>query len=145
MELDETVAERIDLLAEEGNALLDGQGDWRGAIEVCDKALGMLPEPDTQWPQAVWLYASIGSAWLEGGDRDNAAQAFDNAYRSEDGHLNPFVLLSLGSLFRGRDDDAAIQLLLRAYMLEGGGIFSDGNEADLKFLAAHVDLTRPAA
>ncbi|KGJ02321.1 hypothetical protein SAMN04487972_1352 [Paracoccus halophilus] len=143
MELDETVAERIDFLAEEGNALLDGQGDWRGAIEVWKKALGMLPAPDTQWSQAVWLYASIGSAWLEGGDRDNALQAFDNAYRSEDGHLNPFVLLNLGSLLRGRDDEAAVQLLLRAYMLEGGEIFADGNESDLKFLAEHVDLTRP--
>ncbi|AUH33088.1 hypothetical protein [Paracoccus tegillarcae] len=145
MELDETVAERIDLLAEEGNSLLDGQSDWRGAIEVWEKALGMLPAPSTQWSQAVWLYASIGSAWLEGDDRENAFQAFDNAYRSEDGHLNPFVLLNLGSLLQGRDDEAAVQLLLRAYMLEGSGIFADGNESDLKFLSEHVDLTRPMA
>ncbi|PID37370.1 MAG: hypothetical protein CR993_00740 [Rhodobacterales bacterium] len=139
--LDEKVSERIDLLAEKGNALLDEQGDWRGAIEVWQTALELLPAPQAQWPEAVWLQASIGAAWLEGGERRRAFQAFEAAYRAENGHLNPFVLLNLGSLLRGQDDAAAVQLLIRAYMLEGPEIFAGGNEDDLAFLAARVNLS----
>lgn len=142
MELDHLTEDRIDALSERGNVLLEENDDWKGAIAVWKEALHLLPAPATQWPQAAWLYASIGAAWLEGGDREQAYQAFDAAYRSEDGPTNPFILLNLGSLLRGRDDATATQLLLQAYMLEGDEIFLDGNEPDLDFLAGRVDLKR---
>lgn len=141
MEISDETEAQIDALTEEGNALLDDAGDWQGAIVVWQRALDLLPEPQSQWPQTVWLQASIGAAWREGGEPDRAFDAFDAAYRAEDGHVNPFVLVNLGALLIGRDDEAATQLLLRAYMLEGEEIFEDEEEA-LSFLAARVDLSQ---
>ena len=142
MELSEETETRIDLLAEEGNALLDGMGDWQGAIAVWQRALDLLPAPQSQWEQTVWLQASIGTAWRMGGEETRALEAFDAAYHAPDGHLNPFILVNLGALLIPRDAEAATQLLLRAYMLEGEEIF-EAEEPARAFLAARVDLSKP--
>lgn len=139
MQLSETTEEQIDALAQEGNALLDGMSDWEAAISTWQRALDLLPIPSSQWPQAVWLMASIGAAWRMGGDNARAFDAFDAAYRALDGHLNPFVLVNLGALLIGTDDGGGEPLLLRAFMLEGNQIFDDDPKA-LAFLSARVDL-----
>lgn len=134
------LADRIDEMSERGNVLLEDRGDWQGAIRVWRDALALLPAPNAQGDEAAWLHASIGTARLQGGDRDGAFASFDQAYRCGDGHLNPFVLLNLGSLMRSRDEGAAVKILLSAYMLEGEALFAEGNREDLDFLAARVEL-----
>jgi hypothetical protein len=55
--------------------------------------------------------------------------------------VTPFVPVNLGALSIGRDDEAAKQLLLRAWMREGEEIFEDAEDA-LAFLSAGADPSR---
>lgn len=139
-ELPEGLDARIDDLAEAGNELLDEEGDWQGAIAMWEQALALLPPPHNLWPQTVWLQASIGTAWREGGDDARALAAFQAAYHAPDGVVNPYVLLNLGILTRPQDERAGLDFLLRAYMLAGEDLF-EGEDDALDFLARHVDLS----
>lgn len=142
-ELTDAIHAQIEVLSQEGNVLLEDDGDWRGAIAKWQTALALVPEPKTDWSAALWLYASIGTAWLDAPDMAQAQDAFETAYRCPDGHLNPYVLLQLGKIYASSgSNDAATKMLLRAYMLDGEAIFAEDPE-QLDYLRAHVDLSRP--
>ncbi len=142
-ELDEATHLRIELLSEEGNVLLEDDGDWAGALARWQQALALVPDPKTDWEAALWLYASIGEAYLAGEQPGPALDAYETAYRCPDGHLNPYVLLQLGKIYADKGDEKpAVQTLLRAYMLEGAEIF-EGEAQYLDYLGQRVDLTRP--
>ena len=128
MELDSTVSDKIDGLSEQGNLLLDEQGDWRGAIDVWRTALNLVPEPKTEWEAATWLNASIAEAFFAGGQKEDALVYFMDALNCPDGHMNPFILFRIGQLLVDNHEEArGIEYLLRAYMLDGDDIFqSDG-------------------
>ena len=142
-ELDDATHLRIEILSEEGNVLLEDDGDWEGAIAKWQSALALVPDPKTDWDAALWLYASIGTAWREGGDAARAQDAFETAYRCPEGHLNPFVLLQLGKTYADSGaEDAATRMLLRAFMLEGEAIFAE-DPPYLDYLRERVDLSKP--
>jgi tetratricopeptide (TPR) repeat protein len=128
MELQGTLANKIDDLAERGNVLLDSHRDWRGAIAAWEEALDLLPEPKSQWEAWTWLNASIGDAARSGGDLNQARTALFDAVSGPDGQSNPFVLLRLGqTLVDLGDADRGVDYLLRAYMIDGENVFkSDG-------------------
>ncbi|AVA25039.1 tetratricopeptide repeat-containing protein (plasmid) [Rhizobium sp. NXC24] len=112
-------------LSEQGNVLLEG-GDPHGAIKAWRAALELLPEPQTKWEAAMWLYASIGDAQRQANEKAAALQSFQTALACGDGYANPFVLLGFGTCLYdlGRRDEST-DPLLRTYMLEGGEIFQD--------------------
>lgn len=140
-ELDDATHLRIEMLSQEGNVLLDDDGDWQGALAKWQAALDLVPQPQTDWEAALWLHASMGDAYLAGGQPGPARDQFDTAYRCPDGHVNPYVLLQLGKIFcDAGDHDAAVKMLLRAYMLEGDALFVQ-DARYLGFLKQHVDLT----
>lgn len=139
MELDD-LDERIDRLAMEGYVLLDDENNPQGAIAKWQEGLDLLPDPKTQNPEALWLFASIGEAYLEIEDDQAAMDAFQNAYASPDGHINPLVLLRLGEGFLTKgEEEAAVKFLLRAYMIEGEDVF-EGSEEALAFLKNKQEL-----
>ncbi len=141
--LDDAIYLQIEILSQEGNILLEDDGDWRGAIAKWQAALALVPEPKTDWSAALWLYASIGTAWLDAPDMAQAQDAFETAYRCPDGHLNPYVLLQLGKIYAiSGSHDAATKMLLRAYMLDGEAIFAE-DPGQLDYLRARVDLSKP--
>ena len=140
-QIDEETSKKVHVLAEEGNVLLEDDNAPEAAIEKWTEALSLLPTPAEVHAEALWLYASIGEAWLALKNETEAFHAFDNAYRSPDGHLNPLVLLRLGEIHMRRDEtDAAVKHLLRAYMLEGKEIFAESPDA-FAYLKSHQSLT----
>lgn len=95
-ELPASIADRLDVLAEEGNVLLEERGDWAGAVAVWRRALALLPAPQDQWEASLWLNTSIGEALRAGGDLQGARTHLFDALNAPDGHMNPFTLLRLG-------------------------------------------------
>ncbi len=140
IEIDERTSDQIDLLAQEGNVLLDDDNDPEAAIQKWTQALGLLPAPSEKNSEALWLYASIGEAWLQLGNEREAQFAFGSAYRSPEGHINPLVLLRLGELgMEDKDPLPASQYLLRAYMMEGKQVF-EGSPQAFEFLKKHQTI-----
>lgn len=131
--LPDDIYDAIEQLSEDGNDLSDA-GDEAGAARLWRQALALLPEPKAQWDAAVWLYASVGDAERSLGHLDEALTCFQAAVKSGDGSVNPFALISLGAKLADLGQtDAAIDPLLRAYMLEGRDIFTEfgGDYLDL--------------
>jgi tetratricopeptide (TPR) repeat protein len=133
-ELPDDIYEKVTDLSERGNLLLDA-GHPDSAIEVWNEALALLPHPQKKWEAGMWLHASLGQAYRDKGDLTNALSHLQSAHGSADGHLNPFVLISLGATLYdlGRPEEAADHLL-RAYMLEGKGLFDEFGGPYLGFL-----------
>lgn len=137
LELPDAIEKKIQLLSEEGNELLDEQGDWQGAVARWSKALTLLPSPQNQWDAATWLHASLGEAYLTGGKWQEARDSFHNAMNCPDGAANPFILLRLGQTrLELGDEDGAAEYLLRAYMLEGAELFDTEEPRYLELLAS---------
>ncbi|PST81952.1 hypothetical protein C7T94_17340 [Pedobacter yulinensis] len=137
-ELKEETYNLILELSEIGNALAD-QDDFNGARAKFEEALALLPEPYTDWEAALWLYASIGDMAFLSARYDDAADALQSALVCEEGITNPFVQLRLGqSLFELGAHDAAVEHLLRAYMLEGSEIFDSEDPKYFHYLKTQV-------
>lgn len=135
IDLPDSIFEKVEALSEEGNVLLEDDDNWRGAVRVWESALGLLPEPKTQWEAALWLYASLGEAQRTGKDLSAAKDMLYSALNCPDGHMNPLVLLRLGQTLADLGDvKEGVEYLLRAYMLEGEEIFADDGAPYLKLL-----------
>lgn len=134
-ELPDEIYDRIEQLSEQGNVLLEDQGDWRGAVKAWSAALDLLPAPKTQWEAALWLYASLGDAYRRGGDLQSAKDMLFDAQNCPDGHMNAFALLRLGqTLVDLGDADKGLEQLLRAYLIDGEEVFEEDGAAYLKLL-----------
>lgn len=129
MELSESVSERIDFYASEGNDFYDDDRNLE-AIESWMKGVDLLPEPNNQWDAYGWFMASIGDAYYFEEDYDRSKQALMNALNSEEGRENPLVHYRLGQCeIELGNEDKGIESLLKAYMLDGESIFElDGED-----------------
>jgi len=140
MELDDALYEQILQLSEEGNRLMDDRR-WERAAAVFQQALDLLPPPKNQWEAATWLYGSLGDAYFQNRDFQNAREALLDALNCPDGITNPFLQLRLGETFFELGDlERAREHLLRAYALEGKAIFQEEPAQYLDFLKKHVKL-----
>ena len=140
MELEASIYDELCERCESANELMDDE-KYGEAIEQFESALSLLPEPATDWDAATMIWASIGDAQFQLRQPQAAIDAFYNAMNSPGGIVNPFVLLRAGqcALDLG-DEQKAVDLLLRAYMLEGEDIFEDEPGEYLQFLASKVEL-----
>ena len=57
------VADEILKLSESGNEYID-EDDFDSAIGAWEEALALIPEPQNEYIQSVWLNASIGDAYF---------------------------------------------------------------------------------
>jgi tetratricopeptide (TPR) repeat protein len=124
-DLPDDIYQKVTGLSEQGNLLL-GADDPARAIASWQQALALLPLPQKKWEAAMWLHASLGDAYRVQGDHVNALSHFQSAAGAAEGHLNPFVLISLGATLYdlGRRQEAT-DPLLRAYMIEGKELFDE--------------------
>lgn len=138
--LSEATSSKLDILAQEGNVLLEDKGDWEGAVAKWQEALSNLPPPQTQFSEALWLFASLGEAYLQGEHLNLAQEAYETAYSCPDGHVNPYILLQLGKIYADVGNEKnALRMLLRAYMIEGRAIFED-DQPYFEYLDKRIDL-----
>lgn len=140
-ELSEDIIERIEQLSEQGNEFSE-QENHTEAIRVWEQALALIPNPQNNFGESLWLETSIGDAYYMLGDFGNALSHLQNAKSNieENAYENPFTMLRLGqSCFEIQQIEEAKEYLLRAYMLEGEEIF-EGEEKYLTFLKQHVKI-----
>lgn len=128
MELPDDIYEEVTRLSEIGNEHCD-DGKFANAIEVWRSALELLPSPRDQWEAALWLNASIGDAYYQEEQWEDAKASFLDALNGPDAQGSPFIHYMLGkTLLRLDDEDEAVQSLLRAYILDGVDIFDTDEE-----------------
>lgn len=136
-ELPDDIYQRVTLHSESGNLYSENEQHIEAAAQW-KEALALLPTPKKQWEAATWLNASVGEAYWILERKEEACSFFEQAYRSADGHLNPFVLFYLGACyFDMKSPESSTDFLLRAYMLDGETIF---NDEDPKYLQHLKDL-----
>ena len=141
-ELPDDIYDRVTALSDKGNIALSA-GDSAGAVAHWSEALKLLPSPQSKWDAALWLHASIGDALRQQGRLEEALSAFRSAYAAAEGHLNPFVQVSLGmTLLDLERAEEATDPLLRAYMMEGEEIFRGSDPKYLDHLAQRRLLDR---
>ena len=141
-ELTQERSERLDELAEAGNAFCDTE-EYEKALEVWETALKLIPEPRNAYGESMWFEASIGYLYFLWGEYETALGYFDRARGnlSGQGYGNPFVMLMLGeTCLELGDEDNAEEYLLRAYMLQGPEVFEGENEKYFDFLKERVEL-----
>jgi tetratricopeptide (TPR) repeat protein len=130
----------IEKLSEEGNNLVD-KNDFDGAIAKFKQALELVPSPKNNFEASLWLYASIGDMYFLKEEFDDAAKHLYNALNFPDGQANAFVHLRLGQvLFELENEEKSLDHLLKAYMLEGEGIFDEEEDKYFEFLKLNVEL-----
>ncbi|WP_316820781.1 tetratricopeptide repeat protein [Pedobacter gandavensis] len=141
-ELSTAVADEILKLSESGNDYFD-EDDFDSAIGVWEEALALIPEPQNEYIQSVWLNASIGDAHFLQDDFKTALPFFETAKSNtrEDVESNPFVMLRLGQCYLEKGDkEKAKEYLLKAYELEPEDIFFGEEMKYYNFLKANADL-----
>ena len=132
--LPDAIFKDVEDLSECGNTHMQA-GLYDAAVVVWQQALRLLPPPQAQWDAALWLHASIGDAFRAKGEIAAALDSFENAARCADGAVNPFVLFSIGACnVDSGHEDVAVAPFLRAYMLEGEGIFEGQDPEYIKVL-----------
>ena len=132
--LPDAIFKDVEDLSECGNTHMQA-GLYDAAVVVWQQALRLLPPPQAQWDAALWLHASIGDAFRAKGEIAAALDSFQNAARCADGAVNPFVLFSIGACnVDSGHEDVAVDPFLRAYMLEGEGIFEGQDPGYIKVL-----------
>lgn len=125
--------DQIEELSEQGSFLFD-RGDYRGAIGQWQQALAALPPPANDWEAAMWLHSSIGDAYYQSERYAQARAALSEGLGAPGALENPFVWYRLGqSEHKSGDMPAALEHLLRAYMLDGRTIF-DADEEGQQYL-----------
>lgn len=140
-ELPDELIEQIDELAEEGNRLFD-EDSIEKAIEVWQKGLSLIPEPQHCYSQAAWFEVAIGDGYFVLKDYVNAERYLCLAKNNIDffGYGNPFVMLRYGQVMLELNQlEKAKEYLLRAYGLdEDGDLFSEDDPKYFAFLKEQV-------
>ncbi|GAA5093123.1 MULTISPECIES: tetratricopeptide repeat protein [Paenalcaligenes] len=122
MHLQEELYQSLYELADQGNIALD-QGRYEEAIVLWQQALDVLPAPVNQWQAAFWLYASMGEALYQLERYDEATAVLEQAAHNPEGKENPYPYYMLGKCAWRSGQDKAAKYLLKAYDLDGEGIF----------------------
>ena len=123
MLLSETIYAEIQDLAGQGNEAID-QGRLGDAITLWQSALQLLPTPASQWQAAFWLYASMGEAYYQLAAFNEAITMFNQAASYPEAGDNPYPYYMLGKCYWHLKHERAPEFLLKAYDLDGEGIFS---------------------
>ena len=74
LELPNAIQARVTALSEQGDKLAS-QAKYKEAVVSYLEALGLLPEPKTQWEACTWLLAAIGDANFLGRHYEQARTA----------------------------------------------------------------------
>ncbi len=149
-ELPLEVQEALDEAATVGNQL-EEEGRYEEAIQVWQKGLALIPQPQQFYEETVWFLAAIGDVYFQKGMYEKAHECFDKARANITGagYSNPFIMLRLGECcLEIGDEKNALEYLLRAYMFEGKELFEpdedncpeDNGEKYFDFLRTHIDL-----
>lgn len=129
------ISEKIDVIADRGNALMDNQA-FAEAEATFREGLGLLPEPLEQWSATLWFLSSIGDAQWYAGNHESGRDTWRDAILYG-GLGNPFVHLRCGqTLFELGEQEEAAGELLRALLIAGAEIFEPEPEIYWQFVTS---------
>lgn len=123
MQLSDAIYNELHGLADQGNVAID-QGRFNEAILLWEQALQLLPEPVTQWQAAFWLYASMAEGYYQLERFDESVASLTQAMNCPEAKENPYPYYMLGKCYWRLDHEQAAEYLLKAYDLDGEGIFA---------------------
>lgn len=139
-ELDSSIYEQIKAYCSKGDELAEVK-DFEGAIAEYNKAWLLIPDPKNEWNAATWVLTAIADVAFLGGYNTSAREALEYAMTCPGGIGNPFLHLRYGqALLDAGEEDAAAGELMRAYMAEGEGIFSNEDPRYLEFLRGRAKI-----
>lgn len=138
-DLPSSIAEQIDSLSKEGNALANSR-HFKEAYSKYQEAYQLIPKPQLDYSAATWLLASMGDVCFLGNQIQVAHELLSHAVMSVGGLGNPFIHLRLGQCaFELGNLDSAANELCRAYMGAGKDIFEEDDEKYFAFLRTRID------
>ena len=134
-EIDEDLSEKLDMLAEQGNNLLD-IGKETEALKAWQEALNLIPFPKNIHLETVWFEASMGEIYFTQRKFNQANILYNNALINQlETRLDSHILMRLGECnYELGNRKLAKRILLQAYELEGEEVFRN-DEVNLKYLA----------
>lgn len=134
-ELPTSIHSRVKELSAAGEAALEAE-DYRGAIDLFEEALDLLPDPKHRWEAELWLLAAMGDAAFLAGDLELARMVLMQAMRDHDeANGNPFLRLRLGQCLLDLGElDPAANWLAGAFLLEGPSLFEGEDPRFLDFV-----------
>lgn len=122
----------------EGDELLD-QDCFDDALGRYSAAWNLLPRPQEDCADAMWIQSGIGDAHFFRGDFTAAREAFMTVLRCGGETDNPYLRLRLGQcLFEMGERQEAANWLTGAFLLEGKKIFADDDPKYLEFIKAKL-------
>lgn len=138
--LKDEIYEQVELISEEGNDFADDE-EYAAAAGKFKEALELVPDPKTDWEASTWLYSSIGNMYFMLDDFAQAAEYFLQAISCPDGKINSFIQMRLGQSFLElKQEDKALEHLLKGYRLGGKSLFAEEESKYLAFLGKRVKL-----
>lgn len=123
MQLTDSIYDELHGLAEQGNIAID-EGRFNEAIALWEQALTLLPKPVNQWQAAFWLYASMAEGYYQLDQFDESITHLVLAQACPESKENPYTYYLLGKCYWRLSHEQAAEYLLKAYDLDGEGIFS---------------------
>ncbi|MFT4267523.1 MAG: hypothetical protein QM586_09925 [Xenophilus sp.] len=130
---------QVDRLSEQGSSLSE-VGKHDAAIKAWSEALELVPEPHSDWEEAVWLNASIADSYYQIGQYEKAKNHLFDALNGPEAQGQPFIPYLLGKALWHLQDERYTEYFLRAYMLDGEDIFrADDDDVALRALNALKD------
>lgn len=109
---------------------LKAAAKYEEAIASYKAAMNSLPEPKEDWDIFATITISIGDAYYENQQNVIADSYYTMALKTGGGIANPYAWYSRGrNLIKMGEIKAAIDALMRAYMLDGEKVFAiDDNQ-----------------
>ena len=124
-ELSDEVYDCITILCEEGDEFVEDDDIVEG-IKKYKEALNLVPDLKYEYEASTWIYTAIGDAYYLSENNQESLNYFQQALKSPNGIINPFILFRLGQCYYKLNDITnAQEYLLRAYLINGEEVFSE--------------------
>ncbi len=122
--LDSEVKRSIRAICEHADMLVKMK-EYSFAISKYFEALSIIPDPKREYPEATWIYTSIGETYWKLRKYHDAGASFLNALTSVGGDQSTRLTLRVGEcLLECGDTKHFSEYLCKAYMLEGEKAFA---------------------
>jgi hypothetical protein len=139
--LPEDIEAEVSRLFEEGEELLDEEGEEERALALFQAGWDLVPEPKEEWERALQLLGGIGDCQFFLGDYEACWRTMQLALRTGGEPGNPFICLRLGQCGLELGDEREAANWLCGAMMCGGLEMFEGE--DPKYWAFLRERIRP--
>ena len=140
MELDYLLYNQILEYSSKGEKYFDQQ-QFDKAISEYEKALALVPSPQSDWDASTWLNTALGDSYFLNKEYEPALNYFYNAFSGPNAIDNPFINMRIGQcLFELNNLEKSEDYFLKAFMLDGEKVFRADGKKYLNYMKKKYDL-----